>query len=76
MAFDEPTKSAAVQLRINLRLLPYVEGVGIGDERGQPILIVYVRRLPKKHDNVPQTWDNLPVRLRLIGKVSPGGKSR
>ena len=72
MAFDETTKSAAVRLGIALRNLPYVSNVGIGEAHGGLILIVYVRRLPKKDGSIPKTWEGIPVQVRRIGKVSAG----
>ena len=76
MAFDETTKSAAVRLGIALRNLPYVSNVGIGEAHGGLILIVYVRRLPKKEGSIPKTWESIPVQVRQIGKVSAGRVKR
>ena len=72
MAFDEATKSAAVRLGVALRNLPYVSNVGIAEDDGSSILIVYVRRLPKKDGSIPKTWEGIPVQVRRIGKVAQG----
>ena len=61
MAFDEGTKSAAMRLGSALGSLPFFQSVGIGNERGRPILIVYVRRASRKGDGIPSIWEGLPV---------------
>ena len=70
MVFDEVTKSAAVSLGAVLGPLPYIPSVGIGREHGRPILIVYLRRSPKRGNSIPDTWEGLPVRVRNIGRLS------
>jgi hypothetical protein len=76
MAFDEAIKSATIRLGVALRRLPYVQSVGVGEEHGRSILIVYVRRLPKKDDGIPKAWEGFPVQVKRLGKVSPGNVRR
>lgn len=72
MEFDETTKQAAIRLGQRLSGKPWYSSVGIAEEAGAPLLIVYSRRrLPKGETSVPELWDGLPVRVQQVGKVVP-----
>ncbi|MDD5035216.1 MAG: hypothetical protein PHE55_10690 [Methylococcaceae bacterium] len=70
MAFDEKTLRAATNLGSDLAGKPWFLNVGIAEEENHPVLIVYLKRKPKKMDAaIPQIWEGIPVRLRQIGKA-------
>ena len=70
MEFDEKTRQAAIRLGQNLSGNAWYASVGIGEEAGQEVLIVYLRRLPPNGGKgIPQEWEGLPVRLQHLGKV-------
>jgi hypothetical protein len=72
MAFDETTKKAAIRLGRHLSGKPWYSSVGIAEEGGVPLLIVYSRRrLPKGETSVPESWDGMRVRVEHVGKIVP-----
>ena len=71
MAFDETTKLAAIHLGQRLGGVPGYLSVGITEEGGKPLLIVYSRRALPKSMTVPELWEGLKVRVQRIGKVVP-----
>ena len=73
MAFDEITKSAAVSLGAALGPLPYIQSVGVGRERGRPILIVYVRRSSKGATVFRTPGRGCPFAFGISGGLAPNG---
>ena len=72
MAFDETTKLAAIHLGQRLGGMSWYSSVGITEEDGMPLLIIYSRRaLPKSSMTVPELWEGIKVRVQRIGKVVP-----
>jgi len=72
MAFDEQTKQAAIRLGQDLSGKPWFSSVGIGQDAGRPVLIVYLRRQPPKAQTVvPRVWEGIPVRAENMGNVFP-----
>jgi hypothetical protein len=46
-----------------------VEGVGIGDEQGQPVIKVYVARKTKSlQQQIPRQIEGFPVSLEVTGE--------
>src|SRR5438093_9836023 len=76
MAFDEQTRQAAIRLGQELSGKPWFSSVGIGEEAGRPVLIIYLRRLPPKAERTfPQSYEGIPVRAKHIGNVVPAQPS-
>src|SRR6266566_1394888 len=72
MAFDEQTRQAAIRLGQDLSGKPWFSSVGIGEESGRPVLIIYLRRLPPKAERAfPQSYEGIPVRAKRMGKLVP-----
>lgn len=70
MAFDEQTKQAATRLAQQLAGKPWVFSVGVSEEEGKPVIIVYLKsRNPRS--SVPEDREGLPVRTEYIGQVRP-----
>jgi hypothetical protein len=61
MAFTEQSKEATKRLAENLAGKPWVFGVALSEERGRPILIVYLNN-PNSRSDVPTNWEGFPVR--------------
>ena len=72
MVFDDKTKESANRLWEEFKGKPWFSSVGLGEEEGQPVLIVYLRRSAgNEQKRVPGSWDNIPVRVQTIGRVIP-----
>ena len=72
MAFDERTKHAAIRLGQELNGKPWYSSVGVGADMEEPILIVYLRRQPRKAQTaLPRVWEGIPVRAELMGRIIP-----
>ncbi len=55
---------------------PWFSSVGIGEESGRPVLIIYLRRLPPKAERTfPQSYEGIPVRAQYLGKLVPAQPS-
>jgi hypothetical protein len=66
-------RNATLALADSLRHLPAVTSVGIGDENGRAVFLVYTSRELRKSEkqDVPAHWHNLPVLARKLGRVVP-----
>jgi hypothetical protein len=54
----------------HLLSLPNVTGVGIGEHKGKPAILVFVSKTPpepsqKSHDQIPHELEGYPVEVRL-----------
>lgn len=49
----------------------WCQSVGVGAERGVPILIAYSTRILGTRDLPPARWQGLTVRVRVVGEVRP-----
>lgn len=76
MAFDETTKQAAIRLGQRLAGKQWYSSVGIGTENGRPILIIYLARsLGRDRQDVPEEWEEIPVRVQYMGRVTPAASA-
>jgi hypothetical protein len=73
MASEKNIKAAALELGRTFRGEPWFLSVGISEENGRPVLIVYLRKQPprSKREVLPATWDSIPVRVTVMGRVQP-----
>lgn len=73
MAIDQHIRDAALHLGDTLRDRSWFSGVGIAEEMGRPVLMIYLsRRLPKKPAvEIPNVWEDVPVRIQEIGRIAP-----
>jgi hypothetical protein len=72
MVFDEQMKASAVRLGQALSDKPWFSSVGLSEEAGVPVFIVYLRSASKKeYDSIPKQWDGYAVRAKWIGKLRP-----
>jgi hypothetical protein len=72
MAFDEKVKVAAFQLGKRLDAKPWFWNVGISEEEGHPVLIVYLKdNASAAAKIVPKEWQGMTVRMKRIGKLRP-----
>jgi hypothetical protein len=70
MAIDEKTRPAAIRFGQTLSGNPWYSSVGITENTGHEVLIVYFRRLPPNGGKgIPKEWEGIPVRLQSIGKA-------
>ena len=76
MELSQELRKAASSLAEALQPIATVSSVGIGEEGGHPILLVYTSRQLKAGElrALPSHWENFPVRARNMGKVVPAGK--
>jgi len=56
-----------------LMSLPNVNGVGIGEKDGKPVIKVYVTQEPV--EGIPKTLDGVDVEVEAIGPVQAQAKS-
>jgi hypothetical protein len=72
MAFSEETKQAARHLNSRFSGQPWLSSVGITEEAGRPVLLVYLsKHVSKSQSGIPDIWEGVPVRTQYIGKVRP-----
>jgi type I restriction enzyme, R subunit len=72
MAFDEQIKQAAIRLGKDLSGNSWYSSVGIGEDAGHPVLIIYLRRpTPKALSSLPHVWEGIQVRAEHMGKIVP-----
>ena len=66
-------RQAAITLDEELRQYSWLRFVGIGEEDGQDVFIVYVnkRNLKSIIPFVPKTWEGVPVIVRFIQQPVP-----
>jgi len=68
---NEIAIEAAIKLGSSLSINTWYSGVGISEENGSSVLGVFSNRKMDEAEKtvIPNTWDNLEVRLQIIGKV-------
>jgi hypothetical protein len=72
MVFDKDIKASAVRLGKVFHDKPWYSSVGISEENGSPVFIVYLRSAPGKDRNsIPKEWEGCSVRTERIGKLKP-----
>ena len=70
MVFDEKIRDSAMRLGEVFREKPWFLSVGLSEERGHPVFIIYLRSTPgPERDSIPKRWDGFPVRTERIGKL-------
>jgi hypothetical protein len=70
MEFNEQVKDAAKRLANKLSLLFSGPHVGIANENGRTVLVVYLSNRRHKRD-IPQEWEGYPVRIDYAGRFNP-----
>jgi len=78
MDFSSELREAAVALGIELQTLPAAFSIGIGEEKGRPIFLMYTsRRLSRSESSsVPPEWRKIPVHMQVLGKLKPAVEKR
>jgi hypothetical protein len=72
MVFDEHVKASAIRLGQALREKPWFSSVGVSEEAGRPVFILYLRSAPgPERDSIPKEWDGFAVRTERLGKLRP-----
>ena len=63
MALDPQVRAAALHLGGQLQGESWFSSVGIGEDNGAPVLIIYARRkLPERSvKTLPESWEHFPV---------------
>ena len=70
MVFDEQTIASAIRLGQVLHDKPWFSSVGLSEEHGRPVFIIYLHRAPgPERDSIPKQWDGFSVRTERIGKL-------
>ena len=69
----EDVRQSAMTLDEELRRFPWLRFVGIGEENGEAVFIVYVskRSLKAITPLVPKVWEGVPVVVRHIQQPVP-----
>jgi len=75
MAFDPKLIQAARSLGSELSGRAWLSSVGIGEEDGHPVLVLYLSKplQAKAIEALPSQWQQLPVKVQLLGKLTPAG---
>ena len=72
MAFSEQTKQAARRLNSKFNGQPWFSSVGISEEAGTIILLVYLsKHVSRGQAGIPDLWEGVPVRIQYMGRVRP-----
>jgi hypothetical protein len=76
MEFDPKLRQAAVSLGRELGDRVWVSSVGVAEQSGHPVLVLYLSRpvQAKALSMLPSEWEHLPVMVRQMGKLIPAGK--
>lgn len=76
MEFDPQLRNAAVSLKRELGDRACLSSVGVAEESGHPVLVIYLSRpvQAKVLGALPGEWEHLPVMVRQMGKLVPAGK--
>ena len=61
----------AAQLQAFLNFPEWLNFVGIGALDGKPCIYLYTNRKNIPRKDIPDTWKNIPVTVRYIGKIRP-----
>jgi len=75
MAFDPKLIQAARSLGSELSGRAWLSSVGIGEEDGHPVLVLYLSKplQAKAIKALLRQWQQLPVKVQLLGKLTPAG---
>ncbi len=61
-------EEAAKSLRVRLEGAPWLTAVGVGEEKGVPGIVVYIKSVKAaKLDFLNQGWEGYPVLVRKMG---------
>jgi hypothetical protein len=72
MVFDEQIKDSAIRLEQVIHDKPWFSSVGLSEEYGRPVFIIYLRSAPgPERDSIPKQWEGFSVRTERIGKLRP-----
>lgn len=76
MEFDPKLRQAAVSLKRELEDRAWLSSVGVAEESGHPVLVIYLSRpvQAKALGALPSVWEHLPVMVRQMGKLVPAGR--
>lgn len=76
MEFYPQLRHAAVSLKRELGDRGWLSSVGVAEESGGPVLVIYLSRpVPAKVlGALPRMWEQLPVVVRQMGKLVPAEK--
>lgn len=76
MEFDPRLRQAALSLKRELGDRAWLSSVGVAEEAGHPVLVLYLARpvQAKALRMLPSEWDHLPVMVRQMGKLVPAGR--
>ena len=75
MEFDSTLRKAAVSLGAALCDRPWLSSVGVGEDSGRPVLVLYLSKpVPLKVlQLLPSEWNHFPIMVRQMGKLVPAG---
>ena len=45
--------------------------VGVGEADGRPCIYIYVNKKKVPRSDIPDSWCDMPVKVRYIGKIRP-----
>jgi hypothetical protein len=73
MVFNNDIKASAMRLGEIFQDKPWYSSVGISEESGSPVFIVYLLRTPGRGElgSIPKEWEGRLVRTERIGKLKP-----
>ena len=61
----------AAQLQAFLNFPEWLNFIGIGALDGKPCIYLYTSRKNIPRKDIPDTWKDIPVTVRYIGKIRP-----
>ena len=75
MASDPKLIQAARSLGSELSGYAWFSSVGVGEEDGHPVLVLYLSKplQAKTIKTLPSQWQQLPVKVKHLGKLIPAG---
>ena len=65
----DPIEQVQERHERELMATPGVVGVGIGERRGNPVLLVMVRERTPEVERLPRQIEGVPVEVELVGDV-------
>lgn len=72
MVFGKDIEASARRFGKVFHDKPWFSSIGISEENGTPVFIVYLRSAPGRDRNsIPKDWEGYSVRTERIGKLRP-----
>lgn len=59
----------AAELQHILGCPDWLNFVGVGEADGRPCIYLYTKRKKFSRDEIPDTWHNIPVKVKYIGRI-------